>query len=219
MKKFTIKSARKLTGGDVSNSNSKMLGSSFGLDPWQCKTGLKLAKIEGSVCHQCYAKRGTGIYPSVKKGRENNTDVINRHIKNGTLQEWINAMVFLLIKRSKLGFHRWHDSGDLQSLEHFEAIITIALRLPYIRFWLPTKESKIIKNYKGPIPDNLCVRLSGSMIDGLPPKIDKRYNTSTVHKNQTAHGFVCPAPSQGNECGQCSACYDKNVLNVSYHKH
>jgi len=219
MNDLTIKTARVHTGGDVSNKNSKMLGSSFGLDPFQCKVGSELSKIEGSVCHQCYAKRGTGIYPSVRKGRENNTQHIVDGDKKDGLKSWSDAMIFLIEKRATLGFHRWHDAGDLQSLNHYKAIIRIAEKLPNIKFWLPTKEKKVINSYKGNIPDNLCVRLSAPMVDGLPSKVRKGINTSTVHKNQTAHGYVCPAPKQNNSCGDCTACYNKNVANVSYHKH
>jgi len=217
--KLTIKLAKLQTSGDISNSNSKMLGSSFGLDPWSCKTGIKLSKIKGSVCNQCYAKRGTGIYPSVKQGRKNNTLAIINGTKTDDLKSWTSSMVFLIEKRSKLGFHRWHDSGDLQNLSHYKAIINIAIQLPNIKFWLPTKEKKIINSYKNPLPSNLCVRLSGAMIDSLPPKTNKDILTSTVHKDSSAHGFVCPAPNQGGSCLDCSACYNTNISNVSYHKH
>lgn len=216
----SIKGARAITGGDISNSNSKMRGSSFGLSPFHCKKGALLAKIEGSVCHDCYAKRGTGIYPSVKGGRINNTlKVLEAMQTPEGKEQWIAAMVYLIDKRCEEGYHRWHDAGDIQNLAHFEAIIEIAHRLPHIKFWLPTKESSTIKNYKGAIPDNLCVRLSGSMVDGKVPSVDSRYNTSTVHKNNEPIGFSCPAPQQNNKCGSCSACYNKYVLNVSYHKH
>lgn len=214
----TVKSARQITSGDISNKNSKMLGSSFGLSPFECSKGSELAKIEGSVCHQCYAKRGTGIYKNVKQGRLNNTMAVRKATESTTgINNWINAMVYLIEKRDKTGFMRWHDAGDLQSLDHFKMIIKVAEKLPSISFWLPTKEKRIIESYKGVLPDNLCVRLSGSMVDGRPPKT--KFNTSTVHKNATGHGYVCPAPTNGNQCGSCSACYNKNVSNVSYHKH
>jgi len=216
---YSIKLARTITSGDVSNSNSKMLGSSFGLSPFHCKTGSKLALVEGSVCHGCYAKRGTGIYPSVKQGRINNQQAIVDGTAKDGLKSWVDAMVFLIEKRCKVNFHRWHDAGDLVSMAHYHAIIEIANRMPHIKFWLPTKEKKIINSYKGTIPVNLCVRLSGAMVDGLPPKTSKGIQTSTVHKSSTAHGFVCPAPVQDGACNSCTACYNNNVRNVSYHKH
>lgn len=217
MKTFTIKSARLITSGDISTKNSKMKGATFGLSPFECKTGSELSKIEGSVCHQCYAKRGTGIYPNVKTGRLNNTLAAIEASKTATGREaWINAMVYLIEKRDSTGFFRWHDAGDLQSIDHLNMIVSIARRLPHISFWIPTKEKRFIEQLQD-CPVNLCIRLSGSMIDGRPPKT--RFNTSTVHKSGSAHGFACPAPTNNNACGDCSACYDQNVANVSYHKH
>jgi len=44
--------------------------------------------------------------------------------------------------------------------------------------------------------------------------------TSTVHrKGEHQHGHECPAPKQGNNCGDCRACWSTKVLNISYTKH
>lgn len=213
----SIKAARAITGGDISCKNTKMLGSTFGLDPWSCDKGSELAKIEGSVCNQCYAKRGTGVYPKVKAGRLNNTlKVIESCKSKHTQDNWVNAMVYLIEKRNTTDHFRWHDAGDLQSFNHLKMIVRVAELMPDIKFWLPTKEKRYIEKLDH-CPVNLCIRLSGSMIDGLPPKT--KFNTSTVHKLATGYGFVCPAPTNGNKCGNCSACYNTNVANVSYHKH
>jgi|14_taG_2_1085336.scaffolds.fasta_scaffold00463_26 hypothetical protein len=217
--KLTIKLARTITSGDISNSNSKMLGSTFGLSPDYCKTGAALSKVKDSVCYRCYAKRGTGIYPSVKQGRCNNTLAIHKQTKLDNLSNWIVAMVFLINKRCKVGYHRWMDAGDLQSYAHYIAIIKIAELLPEINFWLSTKEKAIINRYRKSLPKNLCVRLSGAMVDGLPPNTRDGINTSTVHHRRAVIGFECPSQKQGNKCLDCTACYNKNVANISYHKH
>jgi hypothetical protein len=40
------------------------------LPAWECKTGSKLAKIPGTVCHGCYAMKGNYTrFPSVKKAQ------------------------------------------------------------------------------------------------------------------------------------------------------
>ena len=54
------------------------------------------------------------------------------------------------------------------------------------------------------------------MIDGEPLKFDY---TSTVHHNKQAIGHDCPSRFQDNECRDCRACWNKEVKNVSYHKH
>ena len=216
---LTIKAARAETSGDISNRNTKMNGTTLGLSTDFCDVGGELSKIVGSVCHRCYAKRGSGCYPNVAEGRRRNTIAVLNGIAKDKLKSWTEAMVFLIKIRSKLGFHRWHDSGDLQGPIHYRAIINIARELPDISFWLPTKEKKLVSRYKGVLPDNLCVRLSGAMVDGLPPVVGRGITTSTVHKEGTGYGFVCPAPVQGGACLDCIACYNKNVSNVSYHKH
>ena len=51
----------------------------------------------------------------------------------------------------------------LQSIKHLQAINTIARALPDIKFWLPTREYKIVKSFIDEgfeIVDNLTIRLS-----------------------------------------------------------
>ena len=69
----------------------------------------------------------------------------------------------------------------------------------------------------GPFPSNLCVRVSSAMIDGAP--LTKFPNTSTVHATVHAFGYECPAHKQENKCGDCRACWDHSVPNVSYLGH
>ena len=70
------------------------------------------------------------------------------------------------------------------------------------------------------MPSNLVIRLSAPMVDDKPVK---GVNTSTVHKHGQVHGWLCPAPTQGNSCGYgdnaCRACWSPQVKNVSYRKH
>jgi hypothetical protein len=122
------------------------------------------------------------------------------------------------------GFFRWHDSGDLQSVDHLEAIAEIARRLPHIRFWLPTREYQMVATWikaHGEAPPNLTIRISAPMVDGDAPMIrtaSGRLAVSYVHADDAPKGQVCPAPQQGNQCGSCRACWDASV-DVSYHRH
>jgi len=45
---------------------SKMPGWSYGIPAKECKTGSKLAKIPGTVCHGCYALKGCYLFPNVQ---------------------------------------------------------------------------------------------------------------------------------------------------------
>lgn len=219
--RFTIKSARLITGGDVSCRVSKLSATSFNLSPTMCKSGARLSAIPNSVCSQCYAKRGAFLYNTVSRGLINNTQHVNENMKNKDHREdWIEAIVFLIGKRNTNGLHRWHASGDIQSTNHLKALISVAKHpnMQGIKFWLPTKEVRIVKNYKGPIPPNLVIRLSASMIDGKPPKTN-RYNSSSVHQYKAPIGYECKAHLNNGKCGSCTACWNSVIKNVSYKKH
>lgn len=197
------------------SKTSKMPCHSFSLPAQKCRTGSVLAEIKGSVCHGCYALKGTYNFPNVKAPRAANIAGLEL-IGSG---EWVETMTNLIKTKEKSGFFRWHDSGDLQSEEHLDAIVKIANNLPNIKFWLPTKEKAMILRYKGFIPDNLTIRLSSAMIDQGPSKVWKL--TSTVHSESVGHkfGVECQAYTRDGKCGSCRACWDQSVPNISYPKH
>ncbi len=118
-------------------------------------------------------------------------------------------------------FFRFHDSGDLQSLGHLAKIAAVASATPRIKHWLPTRETKIVLDYVnagGVVPPNLLIRVSATMIDGQATKAWP--TTSGVHSgHKPSSGRACPAPRQGNKCGDCRACWSTAVDHVSYHVH
>jgi len=135
-------------------------------------------------------------------------------------------MIAKLKAEEKSGFFRWFDSGDLQSLKNLKDIVRIALALPHIRFWLQTKEYGIVSEYierYATFPDNLTVRLSGYMVDKAGPNSlaeSLGVTTSEVHTADSAPaGYTCPAPTQGNKCLDCRACWKATVKTVSYRLH
>jgi hypothetical protein len=190
---------------------SKMPSHSYGLPAEECLTGSKLVNVAGSTCANCYALKG--FYKTYAKTVK---PAQYKRLESITHPQWVDAMVTLIAGTGNKWF-RWHDSGDLQSPEHFARIVDIARALPKVRFWLPTREGKIVRAYKGEIPANLVIRMSATLIDGPPPA--HWPTTSTVHKDAKAQGFQCRAPKQNNECGSCRACWNPKVANVSYHKH
>ncbi len=126
-------------------------------------------------------------------------------------------MVFIMKNQKTVkdsGLFRWHDSGDIQGVEHLDKICQIAYETPEITHWLPTKESNLVMNYTKPIPKNLVIRLSGSFVDGKPPKYA---HTSTVVTNED--DATCKAFENDGECGDCRQCWDSSVKNISYFKH
>jgi hypothetical protein len=207
---MTLKLAKSIAGS--LGEPSKMPGMSYGISARLCNVGAKLAKIAGSVCEGCYALKANYMYPSVQTAHAN-------RVAGLSSVSWVDAMI-KQISHSHTEYFRWHDSGDLQNFQHLLDIVRIAEALPTVAFWIPTRESGLIKRYAecfGAFPDNLCVRVSAAMVDGKPPQGFE--NTSTVHAAKPAQGFDCPAQHQGNRCLDCRACWDKSNSNTSYHKH
>jgi hypothetical protein len=222
---MNIKEAIAITGSDLGEP-SKMPGYSFGLPARACKTGSRLQGVVGSTCSDCYAMKGNYIFPSVQQSEYNRLKGIDH-------PQWIEAMTVLIQRKMTAPdrdgrYFRWHDSGDLQSVQHLENIAEIARRLPKVKFWLPTREYQIVREWfaSGAIkPTNLNIRLSGHMVDGpLPTKLAAQYGltVSGVHSDhdQTYGGAIeCKAYTRGNDCGSCRACWKQSVPAVSYLKH
>jgi len=185
---------------------SKMPGHAYGLPAQECKTGSKLAKVEGSTCSSCYALKGCYVFKVVKAAQYKRLESI-KHPK------WVEAMAAQInSKRSK--FFRWHDSGDVQDVDHLLKIFEVCKLTPDVAHWMPTREAWV-KRFMNQAPGNLVVRFSATMVNGTAP--GSWHNTSTVVTD--AAKANCPAPSQGNQCKDCRACWDPQVKNVAYAAH
>ena len=201
-----IKEAKEITGG--LSKPSKMPGPAYNLPASQCITGAKLVNVKGSTCSGCYALKGNYIrFPAVQKAME-------RRARSLVHESWITAMV-TLIKRHR--WFRWHDSGDLQSVQHLNNIFEVCKLTPKTRHWLPTREARFI-NLMDPavVPKNLKIVLSDHMNDQATPPSWWPYTSGVT----TKHGTVtCPAASQGNKCRSCRKCWDRRTKRVIYGKH
>jgi hypothetical protein len=194
--------------------NSKMSAKTWNLPALvSCPTGAKLAKIAGSVCATCYATKGNYRFGNVQDALRKRMTAVDR-------PEWVDAMVAQI---GEAPFFRWHASGDLYSREYALKVMEVCKRTPNTQHWIPTKERALASDLmrSGLVPDNVCLRVSGAMVDGAPLKVETGLATSTVfsHKVGSAIGFECPAPSQGGKCSTCNACWQRGVANVAYAAH
>ena len=183
---------------------SKMPGWSYGLPAAECKTGSKLQKIKGSTCSNCYALKGCYVFKVVQAAQY-------RRLKSIKHPGWVAAMIHL-INSKKSKYFRWHDSGDVQNLEHLNKIYQVCELTPGVSHWLPTREAWP-QEHVARAPRNLVVRFSMPMIDQAPAGAWS--NTSTVVTKEA----TCPAPKQNNECKDCRACWDPKVKNIAYGEH
>ena len=137
---------------------------------------------------------------------------LERRFQSLTHPDWVQAMA-VLIKGKK--FFRWHDSGDIQSIQHLLNIYAVCEATPETQHWLPTQERGLIEHYKQ-CPKNLLIRLSNAKNDTKPGNAWTHWST-VVSKPRAGH--ICPAPEQGNNCGSCRACWSKDVKEVQYKIH
>ena len=201
-----IKEAKEITGG--LSKPSKMPGPAYNLPASQCITGAKLVNVKGSTCSGCYALKGNYIrFPAVQKAME-------RRARSLVHDSWITAMVTLIKKHR---WFRWHDSGDLQSVQHLNNIFEVCKLTPKTRHWLPTREARFI-NLMDPavVPKNLKIVLSDHMNNQRVTPTWWPYTSGvTTDHNQVS----CPASNQGNKCLDCRKCWDRRTKRVIYGKH
>lgn len=212
--KPTIAWLEKQVGG--LSKPSKMPWYGYSLPARMCHTGGVLRGIENSVCSKCYARKGRYVFKATQAA-------LNRRyvfLLKDTAKWAANMVALLELKaKGKEQYFRWHDSGDVQDLEHLQAIIWIAEKLPHVRFWLPTKEYALfqkesVRDLVDTVP-NLTVRISAPMIGQY--NAAKGYSTSTVG---CSSGWVqCPAKQQDGKCKNCRFCWDEEVHNVNYPLH
>ena len=207
---------RKAATGGL-GSPSKMPGKSYGIPAAACKLGAILAKKEGTICASCYATRGNYRYSSVQTAQRRRLESM------ADLARWSAAMVETI--RAEVDptdpYFRWHDSGDLQSVAHLGAIVRIARALPTIRFWLPTRERGMIRDWLElglAIPRNLRIRVSANVVGRDTSILASWRRRGITTSSVDGDGYACPAPEQGNSCGDCRACWDPTAR-VSYHLH
>jgi hypothetical protein len=214
--------ARQITGGVT--RTSKMPCLSYSLPTVACRTGYLMAKVKGSICSSCYADKGFySMYAStVQPAQHARLTSIECAISDTDYRaQWLDAMQ-ALIGDDK--YFRWHDSGDLQSIEHLELYAELARRMPSCKFWLPTREYSIVAAFTAQydVPENLIIRLSAMFVDKpvcVPASLRgaRGITVSNVHKSQDAVGYACSAYSRQGKCGDCRACWSNAPVSYPLH--
>ena len=211
----SIKEAEAVIGG--LSRPSKMPSFAWSISARRCQTGSKLVNVKGSVCEGCYALKNRYLFNNIQSALEK-----RYNLWHDNRELWVDAMIYLMHNKQHIvntGHFRFFDSGDIQGIDMLNDINTVAWASPTIRFWLPTKEYKLIKDYDKEIAPNLVIRVSAPMID----KSFQGYrHISTVYQKDKigiAEGYVCPAPTQGNKCDSCRACWNDRISEVSYIAH
>lgn len=221
MTELTYAEAMDIIGG--LGTPSKMPWFSWSISAFKCITGSKLREVEGSTCASCYACKGQYRFQNVKDAHE-------RRLIGLDNPRFVEAFILVLTKLyersrktktdgSKENRFRWHDSGDLQNVEHLVKINQIALATPFLLHWLPTREYGIVHQFNrdNRLADNLTLRTSAVMVGEMPKKAPMKLPFSTVGVDNPKM-TQCPASKQGNKCLDCANCWDKSK-DVNYELH
>lgn len=209
------KQAHEVHGGLT--QTTKMPCKSYSLPTIACVTGFRMREIANSICAMCYAEKGN------YRKYQNNIEPV-QHARLVSIDDplWVDAIV---VSIGTDAYFRWHDSGDIQNIEHLEKIAEVAKRTPNCMHWLPTREYGIVSAFTAQydIPKNLIIRLSAMFTDRavIVPKTLQNVAgiaVSNVHSKK-AIGTACNAPKQNGECRNCRACWNRKVAAVSYSIH
>jgi hypothetical protein len=221
--KLTVKRAEEIIGGPLGKAG-KMPCRTYGLPAAECQTGSKLRNIPGTPCGGDPENGKPGCY-AYNRGQYIGGTIVAQYRRLDTLSDpqWVDAMV-LLIGRHSPHYFRWHDSGDIQSVAHLEAICEVARRLPNTKFWLPTQERAYVRQWRqqyGAIPTNLCIRVSAARLGVFTGTYanDPELTSSMVVESDSAGVVNCPSRHTNNQCGDCRACWQRSVKCVAYHLH
>ena len=222
-KPLSIKSAELITGmgSETLTPTSKLDCFSFSLDARECNIGSKLVDIPGSVCADCYALKGNYIkYQTViQLAQSRRMYALVNH------PQWVHAMSVILNSNrvSKFKKFRWFDSGDIPNMDSLIKIIAVAMLTPGLKHWLPTKEYRLVSQYKksgGFIPANLVIRQSAPMINGVLPRSSGTSSmVITKGAKMPEDTTLCIAHEQDNQCLKCQACWNPEVLRIAYPWH
>jgi len=176
----------------------------------------------GTICGSCYAAKGRYRMSTVQQAQQQRMDWARKCMQTPEgVEDFVSTMVDT-IARDRSPYFRIHDSGDLFNPTYVGAWAEIARRLPHKKFWVPTRTWRFLDNPKwapallalAGLP-NVTMRPSALRFNDAPPIIPGMAAGSTA----TPAGYSCPAPDQGNNCGDCRVCWDQPETPVSYHKH
>lgn len=204
---------------------TKMPCQSYSLPTIACVTGFRMREIAGSICSDCYAEKGNyrKYQNNIEPAQHARLESIALAIADPEYRKiWIQAMV---VSIGADEWFRFHDSGDIQNIEHLELYAELARAMPKCKFWLPTREYGIVSAFTAQydVPANLIIRLSAMFTD-RPVVVPKTLQNvagvavSNVHSKK-AIGTQCNAPKQNGECRSCRACWSRKIAAVSYSIH
>lgn len=210
----------------------KMPWYSYSLTAWDSCPGAKVGEAliadgsvlgsGGSVCGSCYARKGNYRLPSVVDIQAARTAWTRAAVADGSFGQKMHCDLAYLAW-GDVQYFRIHDAGDFFSPRYVDAWAEVARSLPHVQFWAPTRSylvrpilDRLVELNKLP---NVTIRPSALRMDEPAPVVEGlSYGSGVAKKRFHETARMCPAPSQGNACQDCRACWN-NTGDVYYHAH
>lgn len=195
------------------SKTSKMPAKSWSLPALATCPGARENGELVPACAGCYATDGMYRMPSVQKPREHNQRDWERH-------DWIDDMVEAIGSDK---YFRWFDSGDMYSVRLAWKIYMVCLFTPDTQHWIPTRMSKFPKFYKVLEElaklDNVVVRHSSDSITGGLTEHAVQSTIIPAREDLPDGATLCSSIDNDGKCGDCRACWNKEVPVVAYVAH
>lgn len=134
--------------GQLTFNNGQLVSDCFGTcGAVDCKNCMK----------SCYAVKGSKRFLDSRKNRIENTMQLRTDI-NGHFKDIYNRILSDDIK-----VVRYTDSGEIESYLQFTKLVNLAFSLPFVRFYLYTKNYSVLREFFGEnkeLPKNMVVLIS-----------------------------------------------------------
>ena len=196
------------------SKTSKMPGASWSLPAIKTCPGARGADGElVPVCKGCYAAEGFYRMAPAVAVREHNLEDWKR-------DTWAAEMIAELDNHR---YFRWFDSGDCYTVALADKILEVMKATPWVKHWFPTRMGKFAK-FQGVLAEmaalpNVVVRHSADDLNQRAPQAVGSVVVTDEALADTLGAVMCQAPKNDGKCGDCRACWSKDVPVVAYHTH
>ncbi len=208
--------------GKISLSKpSKMPGYSWSLPAGKTCPAAKLTVKEfgeAAICSGCYAKTGFYRMANVQDAQSRRLRWILRSLRENGGDEAVEGLT-TMIRNTDLALFRVHDSGDLFSDAYIGIWVRVAKALPWVRFWIPTREWVRPEQHTAlaelaQLP-NVTLRPSAMAIGHEAPNTFGLDAGTTVSVADLEGHYTCPSTVKGNpsSCAEndCTMCWNPTV--------
>lgn len=203
--------------------NSKMKKSSlegltvvnWTIPAFQSKTGLRTCPNAGACAAGCYARMGAYVWSNVQAAHEaklaltQGPEFVSTMVSE--IQSWLKKRT---VKNLKV---RWHDAGDVYSLEYLKKLVEVMRFFETdkrVSFYAYTKQVQLIKENSDILPSNFTVIFSygGKQDDMIDQKTDRHSRVFETIEDLKAASYA-----DGTDDDMVAATGKSNRIGLVFH--